>query len=107
MLYSGAKGTMTPNNWLQRTAAPPPPLNRNVSLSDSGHSRPAGRGCELTLAHFQGGGSGHHVDGWDADAPRTVRVMPSMTHGVQELTSLPTQRHSTPAKAGIARIDGA
>ena len=27
MLYSGAKGTMTPNNRLQRTA-----LNRNVGL---------------------------------------------------------------------------
>jgi hypothetical protein len=33
MLYSGAKGTMTPDNRLQRTALPPP-LNRNVSLRD-------------------------------------------------------------------------
>jgi hypothetical protein len=43
MLYSGAKGTMTPDNRLQRTALPPP-LNRNVSLPDGGHSRPGGRG---------------------------------------------------------------
>ena len=29
MLYSSAKGTMTPNNRLQRTRAAAPPLNRN------------------------------------------------------------------------------
>src|SRR6266852_5786426 len=33
MLYSGAKGTMTPNHRLQRTALTAPPLNRNVGLT--------------------------------------------------------------------------
>ncbi len=43
MLYSGAKGTMTPNNRLQRTAMPRC-LNWNVSLLDSGRRRLAAVG---------------------------------------------------------------
>jgi hypothetical protein len=42
MLYYGAKGTMTPNI-IAADGAAAPSLNRNVSLPDSGHSRPAGK----------------------------------------------------------------
>ena len=50
MLYSGAKGNNDAWQPVVADGAAAPPLNRNVSLPDSGHSRPAGRGQQATFA---------------------------------------------------------